>query len=199
MANKGRSEPNLFGGYTHYDEKGHKIGRSDPSFFGGYTNYDAKGKKIGHSDRSAFGGLTHYDNKGHRVGRSDPAAFGGYTHYDQKGKKIGSSDPQAFGGYRNSDSTGGCYIATCVYGSYDCPEVRTLRRFRDGVLKKSLPGRLFIRVYYALSPTLVRWFGETKWFRSFWQKKLDRLVRLLREKGIEDTPYEDMLSRKKIY
>lgn len=191
MANKGRSEPNLFGGYMHYDEKGHKIGRSDPSFFGGYTNYDAKGKKIGHSDRSAFGGLTHYDNKGHRVGRSDPAAFGGYTHYDQKGKKIGSSDPQAFGGYRNSDSTGGCYIATCVYGSYDCPEVRTLRRFRDGVLKKSLAGRLFIRVYYALSPTLVRWFGETKWFRSFWQKKLDRLVHRLREKEIQDMPYID--------
>ena len=191
MANKGRSEPNLFGGYTHYDEKGHKIGRSDPSFFGGYTNYDAKGKKIGHSDRSAFGGLTHYDNKGHRVGRSDPAAFGGYTHYDQKGKKIGSSDPQAFGGYRNSDSTGGCYIATCVYGSYDCPEVRTLRRFRDSVLAKNAAGRLFIRVYYALSPTLVRWFGETKWFRSFWFKKLDRLVRRLRERGLADTPYID--------
>lgn len=25
----------------------------------------------------------------------------------------------------------GCYVATCVYGSYDCPEVWTLRRFRD--------------------------------------------------------------------
>ena len=25
----------------------------------------------------------------------------------------------------------GCYVATCVYGSYDCPEVWVLRRFRD--------------------------------------------------------------------
>ena len=28
----------------------------------------------------------------------------------------------------------GCYVATSVYGSYDCPEVWTLRRFRDEVL-----------------------------------------------------------------
>lgn len=192
MANKGRSEPNLFGGYTHYDEKGHKTGRSEPNPFGGYTNYDANGKKIGHSDRGVFGGLTHYDNKGHRVGRSYPGVFGSYTHYDEKGKRIGSSDPKGLGGYRNSNNTGGCYIATCVYGSYDCPEVRTLRRFRDGVLKKSLPGRLFIRVYYALSPMLVRRFGETGWFRTFWGKKLDRLVHRLQEKGILDTPYEDV-------
>lgn len=24
MSSKGRSDPNLFGGYTHYDKKGHK-------------------------------------------------------------------------------------------------------------------------------------------------------------------------------
>ena len=29
----------------------------------------------------------------------------------------------------------GCYVATCVYGSYDCPQVWTLRRYRDDVLK----------------------------------------------------------------
>lgn len=30
--------------------------------------------------------------------------------------------------------TGGCYVATAVYGSYDCPQVWTLRRFRDNTL-----------------------------------------------------------------
>ena len=54
---------------------------------------------------------------------------------------------------------GGCYVATCVYGSYDCPQVWTLRRFRDNMLAESRPGRAFIRVYYAVSPTLVKWFG----------------------------------------
>ena len=27
----------------------------------------------------------------------------------------------------------GCYIATCVYGSYDCPQVWILRRYRDEI------------------------------------------------------------------
>ena len=31
----------------------------------------------------------------------------------------------------------GCYVATCVYGSYDCPEVWILRRFRDESLERT--------------------------------------------------------------
>lgn len=188
MANKGHSDPNLFGGYTHYDEKGHKTGRSEPNLFGGYTNYDASGKKTGTSDPGLFGGYTHYDAHGNKTGHSDPGLFGGYTHYDKSGKKVGSSDPGLFGGYSHSDA---CYIATCVYGSYDCPEVWTLRRFRDRVLKKSLPGRTFIRLYYALSPRLVRRFGGAAWFRSLWRRRLDRIVLRLRKRGIDGTPYKD--------
>lgn len=93
MGNKGRSEPNIWGGYTHYDSKGHKIGSSDPSIFGGYTNYDAKGHKTGHSDPSLFGGYNHYDTKGNKTGHSDPSLFGGYNHYDSNGKRSGSSAP----------------------------------------------------------------------------------------------------------
>ena len=33
-------------------------------------------------------------------------------------------------------------------GSYDCPEVWTLRRFRDNKLSQSFLGNLFIRFYY---------------------------------------------------
>ena len=85
----------------------------------------------------------------------------------------------------------GCYVATCVYGSYDCPQVWTLRRYRDEVLANTWHGRCFIRTYYAISPTLVSWFGETKWFKKFWQGKLDRMVNKLQKQGMEDTPYED--------
>ena len=85
----------------------------------------------------------------------------------------------------------GCYIATSVYGSYDCPEVWTLRRFRDDTLGATWYGRAFIRFYYALSPTLVKWFGKTRWFKNFWQKKLDRMVKDLQAKGVESTPYSD--------
>lgn len=86
---------------------------------------------------------------------------------------------------------GGCYVATCVYGSYNCPQVWTLRRFRDNTLGSTWYGRLFIRVYYAVSPTLVKWFGNTNWFKKLWRGKLDRMVRNLQSKGVEDTPYED--------
>ncbi len=91
----------------------------------------------------------------------------------------------------SSSSSGGCYIATCVYGSYDCPQVWTLRRFRDYTLNATWYGRLFIRCYYKISPTLVKWFGETKWFRGFWKSKLDRMVASLNNKGIENTAYKD--------
>ena len=86
---------------------------------------------------------------------------------------------------------GGCYVATCVYGSYDCPQVWTLRRYRDDTLGSTWYGRLFIRTYYAVSPTLVKWFGHTSWFKKMWKGKLDRMVANLNKNGVEDTPYED--------
>ena len=89
-------------------------------------------------------------------------------------------------------SGGGCYVATCVYGSYDCPEVWTLRRFRDTILASTWYGRTFIRTYYAISPTLVKWFGKTDWFKKMWHGTLDRMVVKLHADGIESTPYEDI-------
>ncbi len=86
---------------------------------------------------------------------------------------------------------GGCYVATCVYGSYDCPQVWTLRRYRDDTLGSTWYGRMFIRTYYAISPTLVKWFGNTNWFKKMWKGKLDRMVAKLQSNGVEDTPYED--------
>lgn len=85
----------------------------------------------------------------------------------------------------------GCYIATCVYGSYDCPQVWILRRFRDSILASTWYGKAFIRAYYAVSPTLVKWFGKTNWFKNMWRPTLDRTVRKLHLKGVDDTPYED--------
>lgn len=86
----------------------------------------------------------------------------------------------------------GCYVATCVYGSYDCPEVWTLRRFRDTVLMNTWYGRLFVLLYYAISPKIVEVFGETVWFRKMWLSPLDKIVKNLNEKGFSDTPYYDI-------
>jgi len=85
----------------------------------------------------------------------------------------------------------GCYIATAVYGSYDCPEVWTLRRFRDEFLRRTAPGRALVKLYYAVSPGLVRRFGSVNWLRFAVRRLLDRLVLRLRGKGVSDQPYED--------
>ena len=86
---------------------------------------------------------------------------------------------------------GGCYIATCVYGSYDCPEVWTLRRYRDSVLSLSPFGRVFIKFYYAVSPKIVKLFGSNKLFRSFFRRRIDKKVKRLQINGIPNTPYTD--------
>ena len=190
MSKKGYSRPNAFGGYTHYDGNGKKVGRSDPSFFGGYNHYDTNGRKTGHSDPGFFGGYNHYNSKGQKTGRTDPGFLGGYNHYDKNGQRTGGSNPGFLGGYKHNDS-GGCYVATCVYGSYDCPQVWTLRRFRDNTLANSVLGRAFIRTYYAISPTIVRWFGNTQWFQKLWRGPLDKLVSKLQADGVESTPYND--------
>jgi hypothetical protein len=52
--------------------------------------------------------------------------------------------------------SGPCYIATMAYGDYDHPQVVALRLYRDKVLAQSPAGRLFIKTYYALSPSLVK-------------------------------------------
>ena len=88
-------------------------------------------------------------------------------------------------------SSGGCYIATAVYGSYDCPEVWTLRRFRDFRLGVSWYGRLFIKLYYFVSPTIVKYFGQTKIFQTFWRKRLDKFVAKLHAQGVSEKPYTD--------
>lgn len=91
----------------------------------------------------------------------------------------------------SNSSSGGCYVATAVYGSYDCPELWTLRRFRDFTLDETWYGRLFIKTYYAISPIFVKYFGNVKLFKSQGKKLLDKWVAKLNSKGYESTPYKD--------
>ena len=114
----------------------------------------------------------------------------GRAAYDNRSQSNSYSGNSNFSSISRSSS--GCYIATCVYGSYDCPQVWTLRRFRDFELNKTWYGRLFIKIYYAISPKLVKLFGKTKWFKKLWRKKLDKMVTKCNEKGYLDTPYDDL-------
>lgn len=86
----------------------------------------------------------------------------------------------------------GCYVATCVYGSYDCPQVWTLRRYRDFALSNNGFGRVFIKTYYAISPTVVKLFGQKSWFTTTIKCVLDRIVVKLQSRGYQSTPYNDL-------
>lgn len=85
----------------------------------------------------------------------------------------------------------GCYIATCVYGSYDCPQVWVLRRYRDNVLANNCWGRMFINFYYIFSPIFVKCFGKYSWFVNPCRGALDKIVSNLQMKGFENTTYCD--------
>lgn len=86
----------------------------------------------------------------------------------------------------------GCYIATAVYGTYDSPELWTLRRFRDEILRKTSLGTYFVKVYYHVSPTLVHYLGGYNLTKKCIRPFLDRFVRQLNQKGISSEAYKDI-------
>jgi len=106
-------------------------------------------------------------------------------------KKIVEETKKEYLDYLATPKKNGCYIATCVYGSYDCPEVWTLRRFRDNYLDKHTFGKIFIKTYYKISPKLVKLFGNSKVFKLFNKRILDKFVLKLKSKGYQDTFYDD--------
>lgn len=87
--------------------------------------------------------------------------------------------------------TGGCYVATAIYGDYDCPSVWILRRYRDFHLKNKWYGRIFIKMYYGISPVLVKSFGKKEWFSRIFHPLLDKKVQKLFNEGYSHLPYED--------
>lgn len=109
----------------------------------------------------------------------------------QEAKEMRESMEAEQKGSKQNKNKKGCYVATCVYGSYDCPQVWTLRRYRDNFLARNPIGRTFIKTYYAISPTAVKLFGDYRWFRSILKKPLDRWVSELNNNGVENTPYND--------
>ena len=115
----------------------------------------------------------------------------GFYCFEEAQKALAQLDKGAKS-IKNEYNKGNCYVATCVYGSYDCPEVWTLRRFRDNILSSSWFGRCFINIYYTIGPKVVNLFGNTKWFNGLWKPILDKFVRKLQNRGIDSSPYSDV-------
>lgn len=80
----------------------------------------------------------------------------------------------------SNSSSGGCYIATMVYGSYEHPKVLELRKFRDKTLSKSSFGRFFIKTYYKYSPKLVEHLKDKPLVNQTIKFILNTLIRIIK-------------------
>lgn len=77
-------------------------------------------------------------------------------------------------------ATGGCYIATMAYGSYEHPQVLELRKFRDNTLSKSSFGRGFIKTYYKYSPKLVEHLKDKPIVNQTIKSILNTIIRIIK-------------------
>lgn len=112
------------------------------------------------------------------------------TYIEKATNKIKEFD-HSYEPQQTNNNTGGCYIATSVYGSYNCSSVWTLRRYRDICLKKTWYGKTFIYFYYFISPKLVKIFGNIKLIKEPAKIILDKIVKKLQDSGIKSTFYID--------
>lgn len=55
----------------------------------------------------------------------------------------------------------GCFIATAAMGTRHDHTVQTLRWFRDRHMKDSFVGRIFIKLYYSISPPVAGWIAKS--------------------------------------
>jgi hypothetical protein len=80
----------------------------------------------------------------------------------------------------SAEDSGGCYIATMVYGDYDHPQVMILRQFRDNVLDKSSFGKWFIKMYYHYSPELVEKLKDKTTTNNVIRKALNIFIKIIK-------------------
>lgn len=85
-------------------------------------------------------------------------------------RSCGTDNPITWETVLSKGKSGGCFIATAVFGDYNAPEVVFLRVFRDESLGQSAAGRGFIQAYYAVSPSLATFIAKSELLRGIVRK-----------------------------
>lgn len=145
-----------------------------------YTVTDDTNEDVCELHRVNFG--KNFDASGYECGAVDCSRWNNLTNgilEEMKEEKTAANSMNSCQEIQQPAPKEGCYIATAVYESYDVPEVLVLREFRDNVLKKSRGGRLFIKIYYALSPGTASKLKNHIFINDKIKAVLDRLVRKL--------------------
>lgn len=74
-----------------------------------------------------------------------------------------------------------CFIATATFGSYMAPEVDLLRKFRDSYIEKTYCGKLFVRVYYRISPPIATLISKSKFLKRITRLILNPIVLMVKK------------------
>ena len=117
---------------------------------------------------------------GYKVNNSSPSSYTSTTSYSPTPRYSPYSNGQK--SYQSSNKSEGCYIATMAYGDYDHPQVVVLRNYRDQILAKSIGGRLFIHLYYSVSPKLVIILRGHNQLNNIIRKLLDNCIDKIKRK-----------------
>jgi PKD repeat protein len=75
-------------------------------------------------------------------------------------------DPSGFTSTISNSLSGGCFIATAAYGSYLNPHVNVLRNFRDNYLLTNFIGKIFVNMYYFISPPIANIIKDNEFLKT---------------------------------
>jgi hypothetical protein len=78
-----------------------------------------------------------------------------------------------------SERKGRCFVASSAFDSPFAPEVIALQAWRDNSLNRSIGGRVFIKLYYAVSPHLAKKLDENPQFKPIIRLGLCYFVKIL--------------------
>jgi hypothetical protein len=86
---------------------------------------------------------------------------------------------------RTGGEVDACFVATAAYGSFLANDVSHLRSFRDGYLRQSVLGELFVESYYSIGPAFSAAIDPSDTLRHAARSGLAPLVDLVRGLKVE--------------
>lgn len=87
---------------------------------------------------------------------------------------------------RTTGEVDACFVATAAYGTPMANEVSYLRSFRDGILRQSVLGELFVETYYTVGPAFSTTIDHSDVLRQAARTELAPLVDLVRGLKVEE-------------
>ena len=87
---------------------------------------------------------------------------------------------------RTTGEVDACFVATAAYGTAMANEVSMLRSFRDGILRQSVLGELFVETYYTVGPAFSTTIDHSDVLRQAARAEMAPLVDLVRGLKVEE-------------